>query len=438
MRKTRSSRTTLPLAVQLLAPPSVHTRSPSVISLSPLPPASPSLISPTSQLLPNAKSPASATSCLPPLFDTPTPELVQLHDKLYHFIALLLRAYVLQWYQRISPRDTTTLPEINAALVPILRPLLDIHREELVDLLLLHAPALLLLHLRTLREARQAVAVRGGELGDAYHARLPLRSVTKEDGDWVVNSEYYVAVGIELQPTGGDVQKTLVAELLAGVVLGNISKRITMPWFWAQIGHRLLSPSTPYTNNDLEKKRKTGLVQRTRAVRRRISSLYSLWAAAPPPERKYARLSVLWLAVLRELFAVSEQGLLVRMLFGFLGIVVLLLSPIVDRLAPVLITRALTPQLGMNVLTMLEKIIFPCDGWPSPDEFCEPSPEEQALLWSQLRGDVRQRAPGLNILGVGWEDRTLDLIAHKGPNAHLAAMLYDAVVGTLAPDLLVQ
>lgn len=465
MRKARSS---LPLAVQLLAPAQAHAHththahSPSPSASLPSLPSLP-LASPTPS--PAAPSPAhpspspspTATSCLPPLFATPTSELAALHERLYHFVALLLRAYVQQWYRRLSPRDATALPAINAALVPIVRPLLDVHREDVAELLLVRAPALLLLHLRTLREARTALLVSGacvgacvgagedeGEelaarLGDAYHARLPLRSVARApDGRWAVDPEYYVALGLALQPPGpgADVQRTLVAELLAGSVLGNVSKRITMPWFWAQVGHKLLSRRAPAGKAPAPAPL-VPLVQRARAAGERVSALYALWAASPPPERKYACVAAAWVAVLRELARADERGLAVRVLIGALGVLVLLLAPVLDRLAPVLLARALTPQLGTTLVAALERAVFPCDGWPSPDEFRVPPPHEQARLWAQLRADVRGAAPwAARVLGDGWEDGALDALAHPGPNAHLAAMLYDAAVGALAPGLL--
>ncbi|EKC98830.1 hypothetical protein A1Q2_06877 [Trichosporon asahii var. asahii CBS 8904] len=531
----RRARTSLPLAVQLLAPASslqtlqAHAPSPSVVSL-PLPspsssasptPAPPntrqnsaiksapptSASTPTHTAPPNtrqnsaksapstsaptprpalSKSPSvTATSCLPPLFETPTPELVALHDKLYHFLALILRAYVLQWYSKISPRDTQPLPEINNALVPILRPLLDVHREELVDLLLLHAPALLTLHLQTLRQAQAAVplpatsyistatpnavpTVQNPEepeqagidevldgmreeeerLGDAYHARLPLRSVTRQDGHWTVDPEYYVALGLRLQPEGGELQKTIVAELLAGSVLGNVSKRIGMPWFWAQMLHKQLSPKS-FSDADSEpaevtQPRRT-IVQKTKAVvgkmkatGQTVRGLYATWASSPPPERKHTHLAMPWVHLLRELLAIDRAGLFTRLAFALFGMLVLLLSPVVDRILPILVTQTLTPALGMRILALLERIIFPCDGYPSPDEFREPGPPEQALLWEQLREDVRRKAPWMGVFGEGWDERLLDVVGHRGPNAHLAAMLYDAVVGTLAPELLVE
>lgn len=415
-----------------------------------------------------------------------TPELVPLHDKLYHFVALILRAYVLQWYAKISPRDTQTLPEINNALVPILRPLLDFHREEIVDLVLLHAPALLTLHLQTLREAQRAVPlpatsylhsstpntippadsetegpeqagidevldnIREAEtrLGDAYHARLPLRSVTREDDYWTVDPEYYVALALGLQQDGGELQKTIVAELLAGSVLGNVSKRIGMPWFWAQMLHKQLNPesfSDAESPDDGAEAKKTSVVQKTKATLgkikrtgRTVSSLYATWASSPPPERKHARLALPWLAVIRELLAIDERNLFIRIAFGLLGMFVLLVSPVVDRVLPILVTQALTPGLGLKILVLLERIIFPCDGYPSPDEFREPGPPEQALLWEQLRKDVQKKMPWMSVFGEGWDERMLDVIGHRGPNAHLVSMLYDAVVGTLAPQLLVK
>lgn len=80
--------------------------------------------------------------------------------RIYHLLALTLRAYVLSWYPRLSPRDRTLLPTLTAdVLVPILSPILTRIRtepERLGRLILLDLPVILGLHLETYWSARAA------------------------------------------------------------------------------------------------------------------------------------------------------------------------------------------------------------------------------------------------------------------------------------------
>jgi hypothetical protein len=108
--------------------------------------------------------------------------------RLHHLIALALRAYVLSWYTRISPRDRALLPSINNTIItPLLQPILSSIYDDstpLLDLVLLDLPTIINLHIKTYREAVHTTALGFGPLGDAYHARLPLASVVKIEEKW--------------------------------------------------------------------------------------------------------------------------------------------------------------------------------------------------------------------------------------------------------------
>lgn len=82
--------------------------------------------------------------------------------RIYHLLALALRAYVLSWYPRLSPRDRTLLPTLTAdVLVPILSPILTRIRSEperLCRLILLDLPVILGLHLEMYWSARAGEA----------------------------------------------------------------------------------------------------------------------------------------------------------------------------------------------------------------------------------------------------------------------------------------
>ncbi|WVQ95953.1 hypothetical protein IAU59_003052 [Kwoniella sp. CBS 9459] len=225
-------------------------------------------------------------------------ELDLINERLYHLIALALRAYVLSWYTRFT--TSRTLPsQINQQIIhPILSPVLsDLTTEEgqerLWVFLLVDLPTILALHVRVYWEARAAgrylprsgdggdvSAGRGsdsGRLGQMYHARLPLLSVTQcSSSSWASNSadltqanninsngpnaladgegsssEYALSplylstlssavFSHYVGPNRPDVERLMAREVLSRSVLGSISRRLVEGWFWHMIILKLL------------------------------------------------------------------------------------------------------------------------------------------------------------------------------------------------------
>ena len=163
---------------------------------------------------------------------------------------------MLSWYPLISPRDRAFLPTLHSqGLIPILQPILTrLHDEpdRLLVFILLDLPTILTLHIEIYRASLEAVELDVGlekqTLGDAYHARLPLLSVEKDDhGRYGVSPLYFTSLVDTLLrlylPTeeySSTVERIMAREILARVVLGTIARRASQSWFWWQIGLKLL------------------------------------------------------------------------------------------------------------------------------------------------------------------------------------------------------
>ena len=279
---------------------------------------------------------------------------------MYHLIALALRAYVLSWYTRISPRDRTLLPVLHANIVaPILSPILQGIQDDpsrLADLILLDLPTVLKLHLQTLRHARTAIELQipgaPNNLAAAYHARLPLLSVSSAliDGkeQYTVSALYLTALSdalvklyipTEVKP---QVERLMLREILGRAILGGVARRLVEPWFWHQVILKLLGePGTAHSQK--------GQVQRPTATEdlgaflaRIWTLLLSLWtlaaslmafySAAPPTRDTYVGCHVVWIDVLRELSGVeTDKRWARRWTFGIIEALISLVGPMFDR-----------------------------------------------------------------------------------------------------------
>jgi hypothetical protein len=134
--------------------------------------------------------------------------------------------------------------------------------------------------------------------------------------------------------------------------------------------------------------------------------------------------------LLREgaLFLAPNPPLGLRLALGAAGVLATLLGPAADRLAPYLLDLVLTPATGVRVVALLERVLFP-DGWPGPPPI-EPSADEADAMKARLR-EVMRRRGGLG-LDLG---RAVDVLGDGGCNAHLIAMVLDAAVLALVPEL---
>jgi hypothetical protein len=128
----------------------------------------------------------------------------------------------------------------------------------------------------------------------------------------------------------------------------------------------------------------------------------------------------------------------VRTAWGCVEIVTALLAPILDRLLPYLLEQHLNAKLGIKVVDLLERILFP-NGYPGPPPV-DPTPDEAKALDSALRQRVDELVPRRLKLCVtpvdgGSVDALVDPFSNAGCNAHLVGTLYNAVVAALLPEL---
>jgi hypothetical protein len=276
-------------------------------------------------------------------------------------IALALRAYVLSWYSRISPRDRSLLPSINSTiLTPLLQPILtSLYHDTtpLVDLILLDLPTILHLHVTTFREAQRQVALGFGTLGDAYHARLPLMSVEKVEERWELSPLYLTSLadgilknGLSVKEYGSTVERLMARELVGRMVLMGVGKRLSEDWFWYSLLLKLLGePDSATTKESVQAKPKdrvgdvselvTGWTTRIWTLMLLLwTSMFSLaafYSGSPAPKQQYGHCGTPWLSLVSALVGhdplKDSKPILARILLGSLDCLSLVASPITDR-----------------------------------------------------------------------------------------------------------
>lgn len=313
---------------------------------------------------------------------------------MYHLLALTLRAYVLSWYPRISPRDRTLLPAIcSQALLPVLSPILTgIHDDpsRLARLILLDLPAILSLHIETYWSARSAVQlglcphdIEDKEspslaVSRAYNAPLPLLCVvpapaptpdTRDptapyrsqplEGQPVLSPVYLTALAdslfrLHLPPKEYTpaVERTMAREILGRTVLESVGRKIGEGWFWWSLGLKLLGePGAQGPASRPEGKKpeegQTMLDGVLSLFRRLITTIMALWSAAvaltalysaaPPTPPEYAGVAQSWVALGRDVLGidgrhgVSERRWSARLAWGAVELVLALCGKWIDR-----------------------------------------------------------------------------------------------------------
>lgn len=279
--------------------------------------------------------------------------------RLYHLIALALRAYILSWYTRISPRDRSLLPSINSTvLTPLLQPILtDVYNDtsRLVHFILIDLPTILHLHIATYRNARHQADLDYGTLGDNCHARLPLLSVEKLEGAWQLSPLYLTSLadgvlknGLSVGEYGSTVERLMVRELLGRTVLGGVGKKLSEPWFWYGLILKLLGESKTPSRDDKPARqtlKPSSLVHRVMgwfltawtiilAPWSRLLSVIALYSAAPAPRPSQRQCLTPWLLLFRALVSEGDSNALpvfTRLLFGTIDTIGTLASPVMDR-----------------------------------------------------------------------------------------------------------
>jgi hypothetical protein len=408
---------------------------------------------------------------LAPLFPASTLEQELLHERIYHVIALALRAYMNTWYSKIAPRDQLLLPVVNRdVIVPLLGPLLATvttaeGQERLVDLVLLHIPVLLATHVQTYWSARSNV-FGGTSLADAYHARVPTLAVVPVDGTYVLNPAYTSALVDSLlilrlpkADYEAEAERIVIREVVARVVLGSVGKRLAAAWFYAQVALKLMGkPGEPIrwkknkTNGKLASttlmtlhKTYTSVLAVATLVWTVGAWLITFLSECPPPKDKYTRLADGPLALARAVLGIDGRSGLVapswpsRLAFSATEVAATLFSPVIDRLVPFLIADAITAKNGLRLIDHVERLLFP-DGWPGPPPI-EPTPEEARDLDVDFRQRVHEVLPKYAqaavtaLPGERPADTLIDVISDPGCTAHLVGILLTAIVGALIPEL---
>ncbi|RXK39687.1 hypothetical protein M231_03042 [Tremella mesenterica] len=416
---------------------------------------------------------------VPPFLDGDTLEIVLLNERIHHLIALALRYYVLSWYSRLSPRDRTLLPIINSQIIrPILQPILtsiQSNPSNITILLLLDLPNIISIHLRTFRqslEARNVLSPLPGikTLGEAYHSRLPLLSVclipsntpspptTSNQNNFspiyltaLADSLTKLYIPIETQ---SEVESPILREILGRAVLGAISRRLVEGWFWYQIILRFLGePKSNVTVKETAVKERTTATEDIWAFFVRLwTVLLGIWTWATGVVALYSETSrderydgchLIWLGVIREILGVDEERIWHRrLIWGSLEMFVNLLGPIIDRLSPHIVNEyLLTSQNALRTCDLLEKILFPLDGYPAPAP-PDPTPDEAEDLRLLAEQRIAQVIPPMLrkvfYPSLAHITRLLAPISDTSCNAHLVGMTLDAVVGALVPELVIQ
>jgi hypothetical protein len=62
-------------------------------------------------------------------------------------------------------------------------------------------------------------------------------------------------------------------------------------------------------------------------------------------------------------------------------------------------TRLLTPQTSIKVIDLLERILFPLDGYPAPTP-PDPTPEEIIIMRKELETRIDKMIPGKSALSI--------------------------------------
>ncbi|KAG8953861.1 hypothetical protein FRC04_001491 [Tulasnella sp. 424] len=216
-------------------------------------------------------SPSSAT----PLFPLTTPDHVILNDQIYKFLALALRAFVLTWWSKLSPKDKEFLPQITKVVQHVVketRGRVEADGEDrLAGALLAGIPALVQQHYTDFRSAKSKIGTSYGSAGDlvkVFHRLQPHIAVRVEDeqgapiGVESALDPVYLGAAIDLvlkaslppEESGSDMERHIVREIIVGPVLCGALPRVVQPWFIHKAMLDLLGPPNKLDERPLSSK----------------------------------------------------------------------------------------------------------------------------------------------------------------------------------------
>lgn len=289
---------------------------------------------------------------------------------IYNLIALALRGYILPWYTRFS-KDRSLLPSIHSTVIhPIFSPICTRaydNPERIVKWILRDLLCSVEIHVKVYWEAKAALG--GGTLGDRYHARLPLPSVSVSSfpaphspvhPTYTLSSEYLTSLSVALmQPTETEEERSpmglqglMIREILARAILAGGMRRLCFGWFWYGLILKFLGePGDPFPwrrrtpqKQDEPKSIHQLVISYTRTITSLFTAIYSaiitlvaMYTAAPPPSPEYEGCTDTWMAVMRIIMGVDGYAGVEakkwrkRMVWDGVEMVVGLISPILDR-----------------------------------------------------------------------------------------------------------
>lgn len=190
-------------------------------------------------------------SPLPPLFVSPAcpPEL---HEEVYDFIALALRAYVNTWWSKITRYDKEFLPQLTNILTHVIRALEQrLLAADLSVFALCDVPALVTQHYIDYRDAAAKVSTSyatGGahSLPHLFHQLQPHLAVSAHGQ---VDEEYFrhaldLVLRLCLPPEdcAPEAERYILREILLKLIVRDVIPRITQPWFIHKSVLDLLGP----------------------------------------------------------------------------------------------------------------------------------------------------------------------------------------------------
>lgn len=328
---------------------------------------------------------------------------------IYNLVALALRGYILSWYTRFS-KDRALLPSIHSTIIhPILSPILTSvydNPERIVKWILRDLLCSVEIHVKVYWEAKAALGA--GTLGDRYHARLPLPSVTASsspapyspvDPTYTLSSEYLTSLSVALiQPTETEEERSqmglqglMIREVLARAILAGGMRRLCFGWFWYGLILKLLGEpgdpfpwrrTTPQKQDEPESLHQLVLsYMRTiitlfTTIYSAIVALIAVYTAAPPPSPEYEGCTDTLMGMMREMVGVDGYAGIEakkwrkRMVWGGVEMAVGLTSPVLDRY--VLLFHVFFPSplmrprvTAMNKLTFFVKALSRISSLPS-------------------------------------------------------------------------
>ena len=246
------------------------------------------------------------------------------------------------------------------------------------------------------------------------------------------------------------VERTMMRELLGRTILGNVAKRLGEDWFWWSLLLKFLpsSPSIGASTSGGKGKESKGVIDAIFGVLEAVlTGVMRLWAgcvwimamytAAAPADKGsqdgrngegggYEQTTRCWMELFREIVNVDGRGgrrnWALRLIWGFMEIGFFLSSPELDRYFDLTTNRGvnntdgrilphliriylLTPSTALRLVDILEKILFPLDGYPAPAP-PDPTVEEAMVMRRELEERLGILIPStFQSLGLDTESR---------------------------------